>query len=262
VPTSQYPAFALIRQNTVWSSKTGAVWTPVKLSLERIAVLNNSVDSDAALLTETPDGMVWLAGQTRSGSPALVHLTTPGTASRPMAIGPRRGTIQAMDWSSAKIGWVVVSSSQATGYPSQSVFETDDGGRTWSKRATWAHPKDALTGIDMTSSTQGWALSSSSGACETVFDTCGTALWHTKDGMRTWTRVTIPTIFYRYPNGSQSKLVGLVLAGTQGNAGATIWDGFNLDSVYYSERLWTNNNGKTWHMAAGSPKEPGEPATS
>ncbi len=256
-PQSGYQDFGFIAGNTMWSSPTGHTWRATTLSLSNISVQSDSVDGDAPLLTKSPSGTLWIAGHTVSGAPAVVRIKSPRTASRAYPIGPKQGTIQAMDWLSAKKGWVVLTPDLSAPRPTQTLWGTRDGGFRWTQLSRWALPSSPLQSIKMTSVKSGWALS---GQCPEVLGACGMTLWHTTNEAQTWTKASLPPVSYRYPDGFQSKLIGLMLANTEGSQTATVIDGLGPSvALYYSQRLWTDNGGRSWHFAPSNPREPQKP---
>ena len=232
-PHPGFDAMGLREDGQFWWAHAGGPWETVWSKTDHVTAV--------AIL---PGGGESVALKTAMGTTELRQITVRSTGRVSMnTIGSPPGPVDGMDWITSRDGWI---------WSSSRIWKTTNGGQSWTALGRIPRgPRISPTiTLSMTSRTQGYAAVGRTNGGP-LWD--ASELWSTTNGGRTWSRVKLPTIKYHLPNVTLS-LSGFYIAGVTPHI-LTLWYG-PISEQGVPQRIWTSNQGETWHRAKNNPPEP------
>ena len=232
-PHPGFDAMGLSEDGQFWWSRAGGPWETIWPKTDHVTAV--------AILPGVGESV---ALKTATGTTELRRITVGSTGRVSMdSVRSPPDPVNGMDWLTSRNGWT---------WSSSQIWKTTKGGQSWTVlgRIPRGPRLSPITTLYMTSRAQGY---------ETVGQTNGgplwdaSELWSTTNGGQTWSRVKLPTIRYHLPNVTLS-LSGFYVAGVTAHT-LTLWYG-PITEQGVPQRIWTNNQGETWHRAKNNPPEP------
>ena len=141
--------------------------------------------------------------------------------------------------------WVLVQRAQSNQTTNTLLFSSNSG-KTFSQLNTTVLPSTFVWNrIDMVNQTDGWATG---GSCNDVTGNCATTLYRTISGGRTWQRISLPPVRYRYPNPHlpPAHLTGFRPVAFFSSAAAMISMGYLPPNGASPTLFSTSDGGKKW----------------
>lgn len=232
-PRTGFQALGVSQDGYLWWTRTGIRWHTLWPSSDQVLTVAPIPGSGEAVAVKTSAHTTWIGTVTISSSGRVAS----------GAWHPAPTSVHGMDWLNRQDGWM---------WSASQIWNTTDGGQIWNALGRIPGiPQTPGATLYMTSETEGYATTGQYGNGP-PWD--ATELWSTNNGGHRWKRVTLPAIFYRFPNGFKVSLIGFYVAAIRAHT-LTLWYG-PITQQGVPQRVWTSDQGKTWHWAKNNPPEP------